>query len=71
MWVCVHEPIVTVFQVDVDTHGIPDDGFETEAQGAVSRNVFFELLGPGDTVSVNGDLIDDAVQWKGIELFHE
>lgn len=67
----VDEPIVTVFQVEVDTRAIPDDGFETEAQGAVSRNVFFELVGQGDTVSLNGNLIDDAVQWKGIELFQE
>jgi cytochrome c-type biogenesis protein CcmE len=63
--------IVTVFKVDVDTNSIPDDGFKTEIEGAVSRDEFLDLVAVGDTVSVNGNLVGDMARWKEIELKKE
>jgi cytochrome c-type biogenesis protein CcmE len=63
--------IVTVFKVDVDTNSVPDDGFKTEMEGAVSRNEFLDLVAVGDTVSVNGNLVGDMARWKEIELKKE
>ena len=62
---------VTIFEVGVDTSRIPDDGFETDTEGAVSRKEFLDLVAKGDTVSVNGDLVGDVARWKGIELEKE
>jgi hypothetical protein len=57
--------------VAVDTDQIPDDGFESTADGAISRAKFFTLVFEGDIVSLNGNLAGDRVQWKGVELLQE
>jgi hypothetical protein len=60
---------VTVFNVQVDMSTIPDDGFKIKKKkGAVSRNDFLDLVAVGDTVSVDGNLVGDTVQWKKIKL---
>lgn len=60
---------VSVFNVAIDLSRI--DEFETNTEGSVSGDEFLILATEGDTVSANGNLIGDAVEWKGIELLQE
>ena len=60
---------VSVFNVAIDLSRI--DEFETDTAGSVPRDEFLILATEGDTVSANGNLIGDAVEWKGIELLQE
>jgi cytochrome c-type biogenesis protein CcmE len=66
--------IISIFKIEVDTNEIPDDGFKAAQEGWVSRKDFFNLVVRGDTistVSANGNLIGDVVEWKEIELLQE
>ena len=60
---------VSVFNVEIDMSQI--DEFETDTEGSVSRDDFLNLATEGDTVSANGNLIGDVVEWKWIELLQE
>ena len=60
--------IITVFKVPVDTSLIPDKEFKIGKKDAVSRTDFLDLVAVGDTVSVDGNLVGDTVQWKKIKL---
>jgi hypothetical protein len=65
----VKQPWLTVFNVQVDTSIIPDKEFKTKKlKGDTRRNEFWDQLEVGDTVSIDGDLKGDRVEWKNIEL---
>ena len=64
-------PTLTVFNVDVDTNQIPDKGFESDSEGSLPREDFLDLVEKGDTVSLDGKLIDGIVVWKQIALSQE
>jgi len=63
--------IIYILSIELIMDEIPDDGFKAAGEGRVSRNDFFNLVDIGDTLSANGNLIGDAVEWKGIELLQE
>ena len=63
--------MLTIFEVRIDTRSISDDGFATDTGSALSRTEFLNLVAVGDTVSVNGNLVNDMASWKGIELLQE
>lgn len=63
--------IISVFRIEVDTAEIPKDGFKAAGEGRLSRNEFLNLVVKGDTVSANGNLMGDVVEWKEIELLQE
>jgi hypothetical protein len=67
----INRSTVTIFQVRIETLSIPDDGFETDTEGAVSRNEFLDLVAVGDTVSVTGNLVGGMAKWKATELSKE
>jgi hypothetical protein len=60
-----------VLGVDVDTSQIKDDEFETPEDGSISRDEFFSAVAVGDTVSTNGKLIGDEVEWEEMERLQE
>ena len=43
----INQFTLTILKVEVDTSSIPEDGFETDTQGAVSRNEFLDLVACG------------------------
>ena len=67
----INGPIISIFEVEIDTAQIPVDGFYTTEDGNVSRSDFLDQAAEGDTVKVMGNLINDSVEWKEIELFQE
>ena len=67
----INGPIISIFEVEIDTAQIPVDGFYTTEDGNVSRGDFLDQAAEGDTVNVMGNLINDSVEWKEIELFLE
>jgi len=67
----IEDPIVSIFEIDIDTAQIPDNGFYTTEEGYVSRNDFFVQAAEKDTVNFIGDLDGDSVAWKEIELLSD
>ena len=61
--------LITVFSVDIDVSRITE--FEIDDKGEVSRDQFLNAVTTGDTVNANGNLINDVIEWKGVELDQE
>ncbi len=59
---------IEVLGVEIDTTGIPDEGFSLEEGGPLSRAEFLGRLRVGDTVNLNGTLAGATVTWRTIAL---
>jgi hypothetical protein len=64
----VLEPFVTVLGIEIDTSSIPPEGFKDESGNPLLPDGFFGVVQPGSSVSFEGVLQGESVNWVAVTL---